>query len=168
MSGWISFSYLSYPNLVALRPASCPLNVDDTFSQWTQPFVQQALSKVTYWCYSRGHKCSFYCLVSILFPSFFCWGGGGGLFLLSFLIAAAVLQIVSTLSSSVYHPLLHGCAGYLSSFSPSHVRVSCSFLICLGLLVTIAHFAASCKFFHTLISNDMVPYSLGNLKTVSI
>ncbi|XP_010673447.1 uncharacterized protein LOC104889813 isoform X4 [Beta vulgaris subsp. vulgaris] len=64
--------------LPALRPASCPLNVDDTFSQWTQPFVQQALSK-----------------------------------------------IVSTLSSSVYHPLLHGCAGYLSSFSPSHAKTAC-------------------------------------------
>ncbi|XP_074280083.1 uncharacterized protein LOC141605282 isoform X2 [Silene latifolia] len=62
----------------ALRPVSCAVNVDDTFSQWAQPFVQQALSK-----------------------------------------------IVSTLSSSVYHPLLHGCAGYLSSFSPSHAKTAC-------------------------------------------
>ncbi|KNA25922.1 hypothetical protein SOVF_002230 [Spinacia oleracea] len=63
--------------LPALRPASCPLSVDDTFSQWMQPFVQQGLSK-----------------------------------------------IVSTLSSSAYHPLLHGCAGYLSSFSPSHAKTA--------------------------------------------
>jgi hypothetical protein len=31
------------------------------------------------------------------------------------------LQIVATSSSTLYHPLLHACAGYLSSFSPSHV-----------------------------------------------
>lgn len=64
--------------LPALRPASSSLNVDDTFSQWMQPFVQQALSK-----------------------------------------------IVLTLSSSEYHPLLRGCAGYLSSFSPSHAKTAC-------------------------------------------
>lgn len=64
--------------LPALRPASCSLSVDDTFSQWAQPFVRQALSKV-----------------------------------------------VSTLSSTVYHPLLHGCAGYLSSYSPSHAKTAC-------------------------------------------
>jgi len=28
---------------------------------------------------------------------------------------------VSTSASSLYRPLLHACAGYLSSFSPSHV-----------------------------------------------
>ncbi|XP_021735575.1 uncharacterized protein LOC110702196 isoform X2 [Chenopodium quinoa] len=64
--------------LPALRPANCILSVDDTFSQWMQPFVQQAL-----------------------------------------------LKIISTLSSPAYHPLLHGCAGYLSSFSPSHAKTAC-------------------------------------------
>ncbi|KAL9245193.1 hypothetical protein vseg_018871 [Gypsophila vaccaria] len=74
--------WLVLPLIQALSPALCPfrsaVNVDDTFSLWAQPFVQQALSK-----------------------------------------------IVSTLSSSMYHPLLHGCAGYLASFSPSHVKTAC-------------------------------------------
>ncbi|KAI5344465.1 hypothetical protein L3X38_012342 [Prunus dulcis] len=51
--------------------------VDDSFSQWKQPIVQQALS-----------------------------------------------QIVATSCSSLYRPLLHACAGYLSSYSPSHGRGS--------------------------------------------
>uniref|UniRef100_F6I5F6 Uncharacterized protein n=1 Tax=Vitis vinifera TaxID=29760 RepID=F6I5F6_VITVI len=61
--------------LPALRPSviSPPDLIDYNFSQWKQPFVQQALS-----------------------------------------------QIVATSSSALYHSLLHACAGYLSSFSPSH------------------------------------------------
>ncbi|EXB70633.1 hypothetical protein L484_023818 [Morus notabilis] len=60
--------------LPALRPlVSSPSNiVDDNFSQWKQPIVQQALS-----------------------------------------------QIVVTSSSSLYRPLLHACAGYLSAFQKS-------------------------------------------------
>ncbi|XP_050384796.1 uncharacterized protein LOC126801476 isoform X2 [Argentina anserina] len=65
--------------LPALRPLSTrPDIVDDSFSQWRQPIVQQALS-----------------------------------------------QIVATSSSLLYLPLLHSCAGYLSSFSPSHAKAAC-------------------------------------------
>lgn len=64
--------------LPALRPlVSSPNIVDDNFSQWKQPIVQQALS-----------------------------------------------QIVVTSSSSSYRPLLHACAGYLSSFSQSHAKAA--------------------------------------------
>ncbi|KAJ4721404.1 Galactose-binding domain-like, Armadillo-type fold protein [Melia azedarach] len=76
--------------LPALRPSlsSASDHVDDSFSQWKQPFVQQALS-----------------------------------------------QIVVTSSSSLYQPLLHACAGYLSSFSPSHAKAACILLdLCSGLL----------------------------------
>ncbi|KAF5451858.1 hypothetical protein F2P56_026920 [Juglans regia] len=66
--------------LPALRPTvSSPFDVvDESFSQWKQPIVQQALS-----------------------------------------------QIVLTSASSLYRPLLHACAGYLSSFSPSHAKAAC-------------------------------------------
>ncbi|KAA8520331.1 hypothetical protein F0562_014587 [Nyssa sinensis] len=37
----------------------------------------------------------------------------------------AASQIVATSSSPVYRPLLHTCAGYLSSFSPSHAKTAC-------------------------------------------
>ncbi|PKI63453.1 hypothetical protein CRG98_016120 [Punica granatum] len=40
-------------------------------------------------------------------------------------IQQALSQIVMTTSSSVYRPLLHATAGYLSSFSPSHVKAAC-------------------------------------------
>ncbi|KAJ7950647.1 Galactose-binding domain-like, Armadillo-type fold protein [Quillaja saponaria] len=76
--------------LPALRPcASSPYDiVDETFSQWKQPVVQQALS-----------------------------------------------QIVATTSSQLYRPLLHACAGYLSSFSPSHARAACVLIdLCSGVL----------------------------------
>ncbi|KAG6582543.1 hypothetical protein SDJN03_22545, partial [Cucurbita argyrosperma subsp. sororia] len=36
-----------------------------------------------------------------------------------------LLKIVATLSSPLYHPLLHACAGYLSSFSQSHAKAGC-------------------------------------------
>ncbi|XP_015577755.2 uncharacterized protein LOC8282035 isoform X1 [Ricinus communis] len=66
--------------LPALRPFVSNLgeNVDDIFSQWKQPFVQQALS-----------------------------------------------QIVAMSCSAMYRPLLHACAGYLSSYSPSHAKAAC-------------------------------------------
>ncbi|XP_031267356.1 uncharacterized protein LOC116125781 isoform X1 [Pistacia vera] len=76
--------------LPALRPSmsSCSDQVDDSFSQWKQPFVQQALS-----------------------------------------------QIVVTSSSSLYQPLLHASAGYLSSFSPSHAKAACVLVdLCLSVL----------------------------------
>ncbi|KAK6936545.1 hypothetical protein RJ641_033575 [Dillenia turbinata] len=41
------------------------------------------------------------------------------------LVQQALSQIVVTVSSPVYRPLLHACAGYLSSFSPSHAKASC-------------------------------------------
>ncbi|KAF6169424.1 hypothetical protein GIB67_021427 [Kingdonia uniflora] len=74
--------------LPALRPPinSLPDHVDDNFSQWKHPFVQQALS-----------------------------------------------QIIATSSSSVYRPLLHACAGYLSSFSLSHAKAACILIdLCSG------------------------------------
>ncbi|KAK4768581.1 hypothetical protein SAY87_003722 [Trapa incisa] len=65
--------------LPALRPSGNSIDyLDESFSAWRQPFVQQALS-----------------------------------------------QIVMTTSSSVYRPLLHATAGYLSSFSQSHVKAAC-------------------------------------------
>lgn len=75
--------------LPALRPSMSSLdNVDDSFSQWKQPFVRQALS-----------------------------------------------QIVVTSSSSLYQPLLHACAGYLLSFSPSHAKAACVLIdLCSGAL----------------------------------
>ncbi|XP_039063491.1 uncharacterized protein LOC120208242 isoform X2 [Hibiscus syriacus] len=82
------------PLVQALLPALRPVvsshsdHVDDTFSQWKQPFVQQALS-----------------------------------------------QIVVTASSSLYHPLLQACAGYLSSYSPSHATSACVLIdLCCGTL----------------------------------
>ncbi|KAJ4952696.1 hypothetical protein NE237_029528 [Protea cynaroides] len=45
----------------------------------------------------------------------------------------ALSQIVVTSSSSVYRPLLHACAGYLSSFSPSHAKSACVLIdLCSG------------------------------------
>ncbi|KAF3447573.1 hypothetical protein FNV43_RR12760 [Rhamnella rubrinervis] len=75
--------------LPALRPSVVsPDIVDDSFSQWKQPVVQQALS-----------------------------------------------QIVATSSSSLYRPLLHACAGYLASFSPSHAKAACVLIdLCCGVL----------------------------------
>ncbi|KAM1229987.1 hypothetical protein ACFX2I_040199 [Malus domestica] len=76
--------------LPALRPSvSRPSDiVDDSFSPWKQPIVQQALS-----------------------------------------------QIVATSSSSLYRPLLHACAGYLSSYSPSHAKAACVLIdLCCGVL----------------------------------
>uniref|UniRef100_A0A0R0KH18 Uncharacterized protein n=1 Tax=Glycine max TaxID=3847 RepID=A0A0R0KH18_SOYBN len=62
--------------------------VDDTFSQWKQPIVQQALS-----------------------------------------------QIVATATSGAYRSLVHACAGYLSSYSPSHARAACVLIdLCSGVL----------------------------------
>ncbi|PIA33619.1 hypothetical protein AQUCO_04100205v1 [Aquilegia coerulea] len=74
--------------LPALRPpVSSPDHVDDSFSQWKQPYVQQALSQI----------------------------------------------VASSSSSSVYRPLLHVCAGYLSSFSPSHAKTACVLIdLCSG------------------------------------
>ncbi|KAJ4842301.1 hypothetical protein Tsubulata_011276 [Turnera subulata] len=39
-------------------------------------------------------------------------------------VQQALSQIVATSCSALFHPLLHACAGYLSSFSPSHVSFS--------------------------------------------
>ncbi|XP_022865442.1 uncharacterized protein LOC111385283 isoform X2 [Olea europaea var. sylvestris] len=47
----------------------------------------------------------------------------------------ALSQIVATSSSSVYHPLLRSCAGYLSSFSPTHAKAACVLIdLCSGVL----------------------------------
>ncbi|XP_008232149.1 PREDICTED: uncharacterized protein LOC103331306 [Prunus mume] len=76
--------------LPALRPfVSRPSDIiDDSFSQWKQPIVQQALS-----------------------------------------------QFVATSCSSLYRPLLHACAGYLSSYSPSHAKAACVLIdLCCGVL----------------------------------
>lgn len=45
----------------------------------------------------------------------------------------ALSQIVSMSVSSVFHPLLRGCAGYLSSYLPSHAKAACVLLdLCRG------------------------------------
>ncbi|KAJ0741643.1 putative Galactose-binding-like domain superfamily, armadillo-like helical [Helianthus annuus] len=47
----------------------------------------------------------------------------------------ALSQVVVTSTSPLYRPLLHGCAGYLSSFSPSHVKAACVLIdLCTGVL----------------------------------
>lgn len=52
-------------------------------------------------------------------------------------VQKALSQIVGTLSSSVYRPLLRACAGYLSSFSPSNGRAACVLIdLCSGVLAS--------------------------------
>ncbi|XP_071706107.1 uncharacterized protein [Rutidosis leptorrhynchoides] len=47
----------------------------------------------------------------------------------------ALSQVVVTSVSSMYRPLLHGCAGYLSSFSPSNAKAACVLIdLCTGVL----------------------------------
>ncbi|KAK7285495.1 hypothetical protein RJT34_20268 [Clitoria ternatea] len=86
--------WAALPLIQALLPALRPWvsnsfdTVDDTFSQWKQPIVQQALS-----------------------------------------------QIVGTATSVTYRSLVHACAGYLSSYSPSHARAACVLIdLCSGVL----------------------------------
>ncbi|XP_073037920.1 uncharacterized protein [Primulina eburnea] len=85
--------FLALPLIQALLPAlrpviSSPCQIDDSFSLWKQPFVQNALC-----------------------------------------------QIVATSSSLVYRPLLRACAGYLSSFLPSHVKAASVLIdLCSGVL----------------------------------
>ncbi|CAN1786166.1 hypothetical protein LINPERHAP1_LOCUS17139 [Linum perenne] len=40
-------------------------------------------------------------------------------------VMRALSEIVSMSASALYRPLLHACAGYLSSFSPSHAKAAC-------------------------------------------
>ncbi|CAN0881924.1 hypothetical protein LINGRAHAP2_LOCUS14502 [Linum grandiflorum] len=40
-------------------------------------------------------------------------------------VLRALSEIVAMSSSALYRPLLHACAGYLSSFSPSHAKAAC-------------------------------------------
>ncbi|XP_014516304.1 uncharacterized protein LOC106774021 isoform X1 [Vigna radiata var. radiata] len=86
--------WAALPLIQALLPALRPWVsnsfdvVDDTFSQWKQPIVQQALS-----------------------------------------------QIVATATSATYRTLVHACAGYLTSYSPSHARAACVLIdLCSGVL----------------------------------
>ncbi|GAU36316.1 hypothetical protein TSUD_353610 [Trifolium subterraneum] len=94
MAERISEFWAVLPLVQALLPALRPWLsnsfdvVDDSFSQWNQPIVQQALS-----------------------------------------------QIVATATSATYRSLLHACAGYLSSYSPSHARAACVLIdLCSGVL----------------------------------
>lgn len=79
--------------LPALRPplSSGPIeHIDDSFSQWNHPNIQNALSQI----------------------------------------------VTMSVSSSVFHPLLRACAGYLSSYLPSHVKTACVLLdLCRGALL---------------------------------
>uniref|UniRef100_A0A9I9CNE9 Galactose-binding domain-containing protein n=1 Tax=Cucumis melo TaxID=3656 RepID=A0A9I9CNE9_CUCME len=76
---WLALPLVQALLPVLRPPLSSPFDVvNDIFSLWKRPVVQQALS-----------------------------------------------QIVATLSSPLYHPLLHACAGYLSSFSQSHAKAGC-------------------------------------------
>ncbi|KAL6905413.1 hypothetical protein ACP4OV_003014 [Aristida adscensionis] len=79
--------------LPALRPPLSPgpvEQIDDSFSQWNHPNVQNALSQI----------------------------------------------VTMSVSSSVFHPLLRACAGYLSSYLPSHAKAACVLLdLCRGPLV---------------------------------
>ncbi|XP_020235831.1 uncharacterized protein LOC109815494 isoform X2 [Cajanus cajan] len=86
--------WVALPLVQALLPALRPWvsnsydAVDDTFSQWKQPIVQQALS-----------------------------------------------QVVATATSATYRSLVQACAGYLSSYSPSHARAACVLIdLCCGVL----------------------------------
>ncbi|CAK7341719.1 unnamed protein product [Dovyalis caffra] len=50
-------------------------------------------------------------------------------------VQQALCQIVATSCSTLYRPLLHACAGYLSSFSPSHAKAACILIdLCSGVL----------------------------------
>ncbi|KAJ1296047.1 hypothetical protein BS78_01G269200 [Paspalum vaginatum] len=79
--------------LPALRPPLSPgptEHIDDSFSQWNHPNVQNALSQI----------------------------------------------VTMSVSSSVFHPLLRACAGYLSSYLSSHAKTACVLLdLCRGPLV---------------------------------
>ncbi|CAL5195355.1 unnamed protein product [Lathyrus oleraceus] len=94
MAERISEFWAALPLVQALLPALRPLLsnsfdvVDNSFSQWNQPIVQQALS-----------------------------------------------QIIVTATSATHRSLLHACAGYLSSYSPSHARAACVLIdLCSGVL----------------------------------
>ncbi|KAF7825935.1 uncharacterized protein G2W53_017099 [Senna tora] len=51
------------------------------------------------------------------------------------IVQHALSQIVATTMSEAYRSLLHACAGYLSSFSPSHARAACVLIdLCSGVL----------------------------------
>lgn len=51
------------------------------------------------------------------------------------LVQHALSEIVATSSSAVFRPLLRACAGYLSSFSPSHAKAACVLIdLCSGVL----------------------------------
>ncbi|GJV09636.1 armadillo-type fold protein [Tanacetum coccineum] len=51
------------------------------------------------------------------------------------IVQHALSQVVVTSTSPMYLPLLHGCAGYLSSFSPSHAKAACVLIdLCMGVL----------------------------------
>ncbi|KAM0934044.1 putative Galactose-binding-like domain superfamily [Dioscorea sansibarensis] len=48
-------------------------------------------------------------------------------------VQQALTQIVAMASSSAYRPLLHACAGYLSSFMSSHAKTACVLIdLCCG------------------------------------
>nr|XP_043623624.1 uncharacterized protein LOC122595343 [Erigeron canadensis] len=50
-------------------------------------------------------------------------------------VQRALSQVVLTSTSPMYGPLLRGCAGYLSSFSPSHAKAACVLIdLCTGVL----------------------------------
>lgn len=102
--------------LVLRPPLSSPFDVvNDIFSLWKRPVVQQALSQV----YLNLKKSIFSVIVmcSCTLPFLY-------VYFLILTFWCIWLQIVATLSSPLYHPLLHACAGYLSSFSQSHVCFS--------------------------------------------
>nr|GEV14025.1 hypothetical protein [Tanacetum cinerariifolium] len=51
------------------------------------------------------------------------------------IVQHALSQVVVTSTSPMYRPLLHGCAGYLSSFLPSHAKAACVLIdLCTGVL----------------------------------
>ncbi|KAF9624480.1 hypothetical protein IFM89_011523 [Coptis chinensis] len=100
--------------LPALRPPVFPSNlVDNGFSHWQQPFVQQAVSQAITNLICNFHSTTFMLNLRANIRFLF--------------------QIVAASSSSVYCPLLHACAGYLSSFSPSHAKAACVLIdLCSG------------------------------------
>ncbi|CAK9144814.1 unnamed protein product [Ilex paraguariensis] len=100
--------------------------------------VEEGVLHVLYACASQPLLCSkladstsdFWSalpLVQALLPVFSRWRQP--------FVQEALSQIVATSCSSVYHPLLHACAGYLSSFSPSHAKAACVLIdLCSGVL----------------------------------
>ncbi|KAM7273540.1 hypothetical protein ACFE04_028204 [Oxalis oulophora] len=126
-----SYFWHALPLVQALLPALRPCvsspseHVDDKFSQWRQPYVQQAAMQTLVSCLFYGvevihldqHLTVLRRLKLICDQISYKVGDG-------FSSSLFMQMIVATSSSPSYRPLLRACAGYLSSYSPSHAKAA--------------------------------------------